>query len=142
MKLINKEEIKQMYLNEKKLIFFLILFCLMVLFILVIFSIHNFIDSFKITYGTFYFLFLPGYLITLFFFEYQKLDLIEKLGLSISLSLAITPLLTFVIILFFQVKINIISLTLINLIVIIILISIKLFENKIRNLKLLFKSNY
>jgi uncharacterized membrane protein len=42
-----------------------------------------------------YVLFIPGFLISLLFFDFKKIDLIERVALSFALSISVIPLLTF-----------------------------------------------
>ena len=50
-------------------------------------------ESLRITLGTPYVLFLPGYIISYIFFK--KIDIIERIALSFALSIAIVPLVIF-----------------------------------------------
>ena len=50
-------------------------------------------ESLRITLGTPYVLFLPGYIISFIFFK--KIDIIERIALSFALSIAIVPLVIF-----------------------------------------------
>ena len=51
------------------------------------------LESLRITLGTPYVLFIPGYIISFIFFK--KLDIIERIALSFALSIAIVPLIIF-----------------------------------------------
>jgi len=53
----------------------------------------TFLESLRITLGTPYVLFLPGYVISFIFFK--KIDIIERIALSFALSIAIVPLIIF-----------------------------------------------
>ncbi|MBT6995030.1 DUF1616 domain-containing protein [Candidatus Woesearchaeota archaeon] len=53
----------------------------------------TFLESLRITLGTPYVLFLPGYIISFIFFK--KIDIIERIALSFALSIAIVPLVIF-----------------------------------------------
>ena len=53
----------------------------------------TFLESLRITLGTPYVLFLPGYIISFIFFK--KIDIIERIALSFALSIAIVPLIIF-----------------------------------------------
>ncbi len=58
------------------------------------------IESLRVVFGSFYVLFLPGYLLTYVFFkkdlhEKEGIDFIERLTLSFALSIAIVPLVVF-----------------------------------------------
>lgn len=53
----------------------------------------QYIESFRIVFGSFFVLFLPGFFIVELFF--QEVDIIEKIALSFALSIAIVPLTVF-----------------------------------------------
>ena len=53
----------------------------------------QYIESFRIVFGSFFVLFLPGFFIVELFF--QEVDIIEKIALSFALSIAIVPLAVF-----------------------------------------------
>ena len=53
------------------------------------------IDSFRIVFGTVYILFLPGFVISIAFFNKKEMGLIERIALSFALSIAIVPLIVF-----------------------------------------------
>lgn len=58
----------------------------------------TFLDSIRITMGTPYVLFLPGFIISYIFFpnkKKEKIDIIERIALSFALSIAIVPLIIF-----------------------------------------------
>ncbi len=55
----------------------------------------TFLESLRITLGTPYVLFLPGYIISFIFFKKNKIDIIERIALSFALSIAIVPLIIF-----------------------------------------------
>ena len=52
-------------------------------------------QSFRIVFGSFYVLFLPGFFITHVFFKKDDFDVIERVTLSFTLSIAIVPLIVF-----------------------------------------------
>lgn len=52
-------------------------------------------QSFRIVFGSFYVLFLPGLVLTLVFFKEEEIDVIERVALSFALSIAVIPLLVF-----------------------------------------------
>ena len=49
----------------------------------------------RIIFGSIYMLFLPGYWLTLSFFQKKEIDLLERFALSFALSISVVPLLTF-----------------------------------------------
>lgn len=49
----------------------------------------------RIVFGSIYMLFLPGYWLTLSFFQKKEIDLLERFALSFALSISVVPLLTF-----------------------------------------------
>lgn len=51
------------------------------------------LESFRIVFGSFFVLFLPGYVIVYLFFK--EVDTIEKIALSFALSIAVVPLTVF-----------------------------------------------
>ena len=51
------------------------------------------LESFRIIFGSFFVLFLPGYVIVELFFK--ELEIIEKIALSFALSIAVVPLTVF-----------------------------------------------
>jgi uncharacterized membrane protein len=61
--------------------------------IILTFTNLTFLESLRITLGTPYVLFLPGYIISFLFFK--KIDIIERITLSFALSIAIVPLVIF-----------------------------------------------
>ena len=69
-----------------------ILILLLISVILTFFKI-SFLQSLRIVFGSFYVLFLPGFVITYLFFK--KIDLIERIALSFALSIATVPLTMF-----------------------------------------------
>jgi uncharacterized membrane protein len=85
----------------------------------------TFLESLRITLGTPYVLFLPGYIISFIFFK--KIDIIERIALSFALSIAIVPLVIFYLNLI-GMKINFITSTL--TIAGIILISLLILKKK------------
>jgi uncharacterized membrane protein len=68
----------------------------------------TFLEALRITLGTPYVLFLPGYIISFFFFKKDKIEVIERIALSFALSIAIVPLAIFYLNLI-GMKINLIS---------------------------------
>ena len=52
-------------------------------------------QSFRIVFGSFYILFLPGLVLTFAFFGKKEIDIIERIALSFALSIAVVPLLVF-----------------------------------------------
>ncbi len=51
------------------------------------------IESFRIVFGSFFVLFLPGYVMSFIFFK--ELEIIERIALSFALSIAVVPLAMF-----------------------------------------------
>jgi uncharacterized membrane protein len=89
--------------------------------LLTLLSSLTLLDSIRITLGTPYVLFLPGYIISFIFFK--KIDIIERIALSFALSITIVPLIIFYLNLL-GMKINLVSsiLTIAGIILIAILI--------------------
>jgi uncharacterized membrane protein len=52
-------------------------------------------QSFRIIFGSFYVLFLPGVVLTFAFFKGKEIDILERIALSFALSIAVVPLLVF-----------------------------------------------
>jgi len=52
-------------------------------------------QSFRIIFGSFYVLFLPGLVLTFAFFKGKEIDILERIALSFALSIAVVPLLVF-----------------------------------------------
>jgi uncharacterized membrane protein len=48
-----------------------------------------------IVIASIFILFLPGFFITFIFFDWNKIDLIERIALSFALSIAVVPLVAF-----------------------------------------------
>ena len=57
------------------------------------FTTLSVLESFRIVFGSFFVLFLPGYVIVELFFK--ELEIIEKIALSFALSIAVVPLTVF-----------------------------------------------
>lgn len=59
----------------------------------------SFLEILRIILGSIYVLFLPGFIITFIFFEYQKkkseVDWLERIVLSFAFSIAVVPLVVF-----------------------------------------------
>ena len=49
----------------------------------------------RIIFGSIFILFLPGYILTLTFFEESEIDILERFALSFALSISVVPLLSF-----------------------------------------------
>jgi uncharacterized membrane protein len=56
---------------------------------------HSALEIIRTVLGAFYILFLPGFAVSFLFFARSKIGVIERVALSIVLSIAIIPLLTF-----------------------------------------------
>lgn len=134
----------QFFRNEVKVAIFLIIACasLLVIGILVaVFTSLSFINSMRIFLGSFFVLFLPGFFISYLFFprtrafsedstESARIDWLERIALSIALSIAIVPLIIF--------YLNLIGMkitTINSLIVIFVIIILSLLGIYIRNKK-------
>jgi len=52
-------------------------------------------DIFLIIFAAIFILFLPGFVLSLVFFKWGKIDIIERIALSFALSIAVVPLLVF-----------------------------------------------
>jgi uncharacterized membrane protein len=89
----------------------------------------SFLESLRITLGTPYVLFLPGYIISFLFFK--KIDIIERIALSFALSIAIVPLIIFYLNLI-GMKINLLTsiLTIAGIIIIALILKNKIYLNK------------
>lgn len=59
------------------------------------FTSLSFMESLRIVFGSFYVLFLPGFIISFIFFSSNQIDWIERIALSFALSIAIVPLAIF-----------------------------------------------
>ncbi len=49
----------------------------------------------RIIFGSIFILFLPGYILTMTFFDESEIDLLERFALSFALSISVVPLLSF-----------------------------------------------
>lgn len=122
---------KKKFETELRFLIFIFIFYLIV-FLTLYFTNFTYYSIFKIIFGSFYFLFLPGYLISVFFFDLK--ESIEKIVISLSLSIVLVPFTMFILILLFKLKINFISLVLMNLGLMILIFLIKYFENSLNKL--------
>jgi len=89
---------------------------------IIIFSWNNdskTIEILRIIFGSIFILFIPGYFLTLSFFEDKEIDFLERFALSFALSISVVPLLSFYLNLVW-VKINELSVYLIVLFIVII----------------------
>lgn len=106
------------------------------------FSSLEYLESFRIVFGSVYVLFLPGFIISYIFFSKTKkfdsktneeegdsIDLIERIALSFALSIAIVPLAVFYLNLM-GIKINLLNSTLTILGIIIISLGILYWRNQ------------
>ncbi len=96
----------------------IIMILLAISFLITIFTSIEFLSSLRITFGSIFVLFIPGFVLTFVFFplknEKEKIDLLERIALSFALSIAVVPLAVF----YFNligVKINVINSSLIIL---------------------------
>ena len=105
-----------------------------------LFTFLGMLESFRIVFGSFYVLFLPGFVISYLFFpktcdfdsmneEKGQIDWIERAALSFALSIAIVPLAVFYLNLI-GVRINLINSSSIILGIIIISLGILYWKNK------------
>ena len=81
-------------------------------------------QSFRIVFGSFYVLFLPGLVMTFVFFPVKKegeegIDVLERIALSFALSIAVVPLLVFYLNLI-GMKINVLNVSLVIAIIILV----------------------
>lgn len=112
--------------NSRKIKYMIItVVCLFILSILISFSTISFIQSLKIVFGSFYVLFLPGFILSYLFFKKGKIDWIERIALSFALSIAIVPLFIFYLNML-GMKLNFINCSLAVLEIILISIMIKI----------------
>lgn len=79
---------------------------------------YSVVKLLRIIFWSIFILFLPGYILTLTFFEEKEIDFLERFALSFALSISVVPLLSFYFNLIW-VKINEISVFLITLLVIV-----------------------
>ncbi len=106
------------------------------------FSSLEYLESFRIVFGSVYVLFLPGFIISYIFFSKTKkfdsktneeegdsIDWIERIALSFALSIAIVPLAVFYLNLI-RIKINLLNSTLTILGIIIISLGILYWRNQ------------
>jgi len=89
----------------------------------------TFTESVRAVFGSFYVLFLPGFIISYIFFSGKEIDWIERIALSFALSIAIVPLFVFYLNLI-GIKINIINSTLEIAAIIIISLAILYLKSK------------
>lgn len=119
--------IKKFKDNSSFLIGILIFYLLLSL--ILFYNKFKVLEVLRITFGSFYFLFFPGFLILINFFKIE--DIIEKIAISLSLSIILVPFFMFLLILFFEFKINFVSLIMITTILNCIIILIKFYEKKL-----------
>jgi len=77
------------------------------------------IFSFRVVFGSFYFLFLPGLVLSFSFFNKEEIDIIERIALSFALSISVIPLFVFYLNLA-GIKINLLNVFLITTAIIIL----------------------
>ena len=90
-------------------------------------------QAFKIVFGSFLILFLPGLVLSFVFFNKKEIDIIERAVLSFALSITVIPLLVFYLNLV-GVKINILNVLLITGLVVGISIGVILWQRKKKSL--------
>lgn len=66
----------------------------------------SFEQSFRIVFGIFFILFLPGFVWSFVFFKIYSLDSLERIVISVALSVSTIPLIIFLINKFSNIKIN------------------------------------
>ncbi len=100
---------------------------------LTLFTPLSYLESLRITFGSFYVLFLPGFILSFIFFPKNKdIEVIERLALSFALSISVVPLAVFYLNLI-GVKISLLSsfFTILAIIVLsLIIIYVRLKKNK------------
>jgi uncharacterized membrane protein len=92
----------------------------------------TFIQSLRAVFGLVYVLFLPGYIVTKCFFK--EIDWIEKLAISLGLSIALVILGVMISNLLFKVPITTLSNFIVILAIILITLLGKKYENKLKSL--------
>ena len=114
-------------INKKIMIFIYVILGLSILSFILSFPL-TISESFRIVFGSFFVLFLPGFTMSFLFFK--KIDFLERMALSFALSLAVVPLLMFYVNLL-GVKITLAStLLVISSIIVISVILLYLIERK------------
>ena len=74
----------------------LVILLLIISAILVFTTSLSFLDSLRISFGSVYVLFLPGFILSFLFFpKKESIDLLERIALSFALSIAVVPLVIF-----------------------------------------------
>src|SRR4030042_5367013 len=77
----------------------IIIHLLMLIVLLIIFFIAtywlNYKEAFRLVFGLFYVLFLPGYVLTYVFFKNKKINWITRITFSLGLSIAVVPMSVF-----------------------------------------------
>lgn len=104
--------------NKKLIIYTSVITIFTAVFLFSPFQNYQIIQILRITFWTIFILFLPGYLLTLTFFDEKEIDFLERFALSFALSISIVPLLSFYLNLVL-IRINALSIFLISLLVII-----------------------
>ena len=116
--------------NKHILIFALVIVLLTAFSLFIPYQDSQIVSIFRIIFWTIFILFLPGYFLTLSFFDKKEIDFLERFALSFALSISVVPLLSFYFNLIW-VKINELSVFLITLSIIVgNIIYITYFNNK------------
>ncbi len=89
----NQKE-KEFNLRPRPTIIFSLISLTIISIAIPLFSSINYLESFRIVFGSVYVLFIPGFIISFIFFP-DKIDVIERIALSFALSIAIVPLAVF-----------------------------------------------
>ena len=79
-------------INKRIMYFFIVVLGLIVTSLLLSLRL-SLLESFRIVFGSFFVLFLPGYALSFLFFH--KIDFLERFALSFALSIAVVPLVVF-----------------------------------------------
>jgi uncharacterized membrane protein len=81
--------------NKNLLIYTSIITVLTAITLFIPYQNHIVISTLRIIFGSIFILFLPGYLLTLSFFDEKEIDFLESFALSFALSISVVPLLSF-----------------------------------------------
>lgn len=76
------------------------------------------VEIIRITFGSVFVLFLPGFAWSFVFFAKEEIDWIERIALSFGLSIALVPLAAFWLNYFLGVKINLLNVSIVILIMV------------------------
>ena len=116
--------------NRELIIYTVIIIIITAIVIFIPYQYYTTIQVLRIIFGTIFILFLPGYFLTLSFFNKKEIDLLERFALSFALSISVIPLISFYLNLVW-VKINELSIFLICTVIIALnIIYISYFKGK------------